>query len=115
MHGSARAFALLLVLFAAPSLPARADEPSEIAEKAVPARDAWELCLATQARGSAETREHPAAAADRALERCRRRERSLERVLAGELGAAAAGRILAELRRLQRSSLMDVIEELRAQ
>src|SRR4051794_115326 len=77
-----------------------------LGRSAIPARDAWERCLAAKVRdertssGSAET------LADRALARCEKSEARLDAVLARGVGSRKAATIVAELRHTHRENLI---------
>src|SRR4051812_3583135 len=106
---------LVLVLLAANGT--KADEPADrllrVGRSAIPARDAWERCLAAKVRdgrtssGSAET------LADRALVWCKKSEARLDAVLARGVGSQKATSIVAQLRHTHRENLILVVRELR--
>jgi hypothetical protein len=101
-----------------PCVVARADEPDlgelrTIGARAVPARDAWEKCTASVIRAELGSKTPAEDIAEEALRRCKSREGRLISVLARRIGRQKASTVVAELRNLQRESLISVIEELR--
>src|SRR5215208_116970 len=110
-----RALGLAVILLA--GNVAKADEPADrllrVGRSAIPARDAWERCLAAKVRdgrtssGSAET------LADRALASCKKSEARLDAVLARGVGSQQAASIVAQLRHTHRENLILVVHELR--
>jgi hypothetical protein len=95
---------------------ALADEPDPFLslEQAKPYRERWQTCTAAVAKDNLKGALRPEAVADLAFERCKAREAALRTVLKRRLGAASANRIVDDLRGLDRSLLIRVIEKLRS-
>jgi hypothetical protein len=97
---------------------ARADEPElrqlpDIAAQAMPARDIWERCLATSVRPELSSKRKSDDIADLALLKCAQQQKRVQAVLARGIGRKRAETVINELRRMQRDSLMLVVDELR--
>jgi hypothetical protein len=95
-----------------------ADEPEPeqlraIGAQAVPARDAWERCMASIVRKELGSDRAAEALAEQALIRCKAREDRLRAVLATRIGGQKASTVVMQLRELHRDSLVAVIAELR--
>ena len=116
MNRLATAFACLFLAV----LPSLADEPPpdieelrSVSEKAKPLRDKWERCTALVVRSGLRTRAAPEALAGAALARCKPDEARLAAFLNRQIGRRVAKGTMAQLRELQRSNLILVIETLR--
>jgi hypothetical protein len=97
---------------------ASADEPDvdsilAAASKAIPYRDAWERCAAAAVKRDLSSDLTPEALADRAVSRCRPREMRLRAVLSKSVGAVEAQTVVEQLRRVYRSNLETIVEDLR--
>ena len=97
---------------------AGADEPDvesllAAAGKAVPYRDAWERCAAAVVQRDLGSDLTPEALADRAVSRCRPREMRLKAVLAKSVGPVEAATVVEQLRRLYRTNLETIVEDMR--
>jgi hypothetical protein len=95
---------------------ARADEedPYLSVTEAKPLRDRWQDCTAAAVKRHLESSKPAEDIADLALSSCKSRETALANVLGRRLGAAAARRIVADLRGYDRLVLTRIIERLRA-
>ena len=97
-----------------------ADEPDvetllAAASKAVPYRDAWERCAAAALKRDLGSDLLPETVANRALSRCRQKEKRLQAVLAKNVGPIEAASVVEQLRRLYRSNLEAIVGDLRRQ
>jgi hypothetical protein len=97
---------------------AHADEPDvesllATASKAVPYRDAWERCAAAAVKRDLASGLTPEALANRAVSRCRQQEMRLRAVLAKSVGRVEAQTVVEQLRRLYRSNLETIVEDLK--
>jgi hypothetical protein len=106
-----------LVLLLLTAKVAKADEPADrllrIGRSAIPARDAWERCLAAKVRDERTSGGSAAMLADRALAWCKKSEARLDAVLARGVGSRIAANIVAQLRHTHRENLILVVRELR--
>lgn len=106
---------LVLVLLTANV--AKADEPADrllwIGTSAIPARDAWERCLAAKLRDEITSGGSAATLAYRALAYCQKSEARLNAVLTRGVGSRKAASIVAQLRHTHRENLSLVVRELR--
>jgi hypothetical protein len=116
MNRLATAFACLILAV----VPSLADEPApdleelqNVSEKARPLRDKWERCTALAVRSGLRSRAEPESLAGTALARCKPEEARLAAFLGKQVGPRTAKRTMAQLRDLQRSNLILVIETLR--
>jgi hypothetical protein len=112
---SALSLAPALVLGLLTANLATADEPADrllrIGRSAIPARDAWERCLAAKVRDEIASG-RSAATADRALAYCQKSEARLNAVLTRGVGSRKAASIVAQLRHTHRENLSFVVREL---
>ena len=107
-------FVLLgFLLMGAPASLADEPDPFLSLEQAKPFRERWQACTASVAKTHLEGSRQAAEIADLAFERCRAAETGLKNVLKRRLGAASADRIVSDLRGLDRSLLIRVIDKLR--
>lgn len=107
------AFVVVISLVFGPA--ARADEadPSVSLAEAQPFRERWQACTAAAVKRRLEGKRPAEAVADLALAACKAQEAALANLLKRRLGAAAAGRIIRELRAYDRLVLTRIIERLR--
>ena len=107
---------IFLMFFVMRAGGAGADEPDPFlsVEQAKPYRERWQTCTAAVAKEKLGGTVPAERIADLAFERCKGREAALRSVLNRKLGAAPAERIVDDLRGLDRSLLIRVIEKLRS-
>jgi hypothetical protein len=112
-----RASAAILFITLAGFAPARADEPDPLllVAEAKPARDLWQDCTAAAVKENLASKRSPEAIAALALEHCKAREKAVVGILKKRLGAAQAGRIVADLRAYDTLVLTRIIERLRGE
>ena len=111
-----RKIVISLMFFLMGATGAVADEPDPFLslEQAKPYRERWQTCTAAVAKEKLAGTLPAAGIADLAFERCKGREAALRSVLKRKLGTAPAERIVDDLRGLDRSLLIRVIEKLRS-
>lgn len=111
-----RKIVVLLVFLLAGPVAAVADEPDPFLplEQAKPYRERWQTCTALVAKKNLSGSRPAPDIADLAFSRCKAAETALRDVLKRRLGSASADRIVADLRGLDRSLLIRVIEKLRS-
>ena len=106
----------LLVLVALLQLAtARADEPDplDVLMAVRPARERWLSCAGTKAAQLARTQKDAELIADIAIQRCRRAEEPVARILRKELGPVRAKRVLDAVRIQDRTTIMRALESRR--
>lgn len=104
---------VLVLLTANVAADELADRLLRIGRSAIPARDAWERCLAAKVRDEITSGGSAATLADRALAYCQKSEARLNAVLARGVGSRKAASIVAQLRHTHRENLSLVVRELR--
>jgi len=94
---------------------ARADEPDplDVLTRVRPARERWLSCAGVQAAQLARTQKPVELIADMAVQRCRRAEKELARILSKELGPVRARRVLDAVKIQDRTSLIRALESRR--
>ena len=94
---------------------AGADEPDplEVLAAVRPARERWLSCAGSKAAQLARTQKDAELIADIAIQRCRRVEEPVARILRKELGPVRAKRVLDAVRIQDRTTIMRALESRR--